>query len=188
MEARRTLWKTNSLHCTVMLFLAGVSGSVLGSSWADELRSSFSTSIGGAAAVLRERKRGSVFIRDYNKDSKGHLGIFKCKNDLEGWWYWLLTLLSVELQLHIFLQLLSDCFERFLCKTELLEHATGMAAVVKGLGSSWEQSDLHKGPWELPEICTTALSWNPAVASFLSWRGMAWCDSEQKHCPSQMLY
>lgn len=144
MEAQRTLWKTNSLHCTVILFLAGVSGSLLGSSWAAELHSRFSTSNGRAAAAFWETNRGSGFIWDYDKDSKGLLGIFKCKHDLGGWWF--STLLNVELQLHIYLQLLSNCFEHFLCKTEFLGHVIGMAVAVKGLCSFWEQSDLHKGP------------------------------------------
>lgn len=110
-------------------------------------------SIRRAAALFRERNRGSFFIWDYNRDSKGLPGIFKCRHDLGRWWCWLLTLLSVELQLQIYLQLLSDCFERFLCKAEPLEHAVGMAVAGKGLWYSWEQCDLHKGP------VTTA--WNP---------------------------
>lgn len=110
-------------------------------------------SIRRAAAVFRERNRDSFFIWDYNRDSKGLPGIFKCRHDLGGWWCWLLTLWSVELQLHIYLQLLSDCFECFLCKAEPLEHAVGMAVAGKGLWYSWEQCDLHKG------LMTTA--WNP---------------------------
>lgn len=110
-------------------------------------------SIRKAAAVFRERNRGSFFIWDYNRDSKGLPGIFKLRHGLGGWWCWLLTLLSVELQLHIYLQLLSDCFEHFLCKAEPLEHAVGMAVAGKGLWYSWEQCDPHK--------CPVTTAWNP---------------------------
>lgn len=116
--------KLTTLYCNIILGWsfrqpAGVLLSA-GLAWVEQLLSS-------------ERERGSVFIQDYNKDSKGLLGIFKCERDLGGWSCWLRTLLSVELQLHIYLQLLSDCFEHFLCKTKLLERAMGMAAAVKGL-------------------------------------------------------
>lgn len=68
--------KLSTLYCNIILGWsfrqpAGVLRSVSPRASAEQLLSS-------------ESKGGSVFIRDYNKDSKGHLGIFNASMTWEG--------------------------------------------------------------------------------------------------------